>query len=153
MKKINFMKLSQHDKFHIMMAVSEYADTWSMDCWDSYRDVYSPEQLEELFLSLSVNYEDWDLFVSRWKTCLLSCWEDGKITLSADDACGCSYELTVKIIADDGRYFLVEYSNVCNPIHLGICLDLGSALYNAVMELGCHIRNWKYQLSLEGLEK
>lgn len=26
MKKINFEKLSPHDKFHIMMAVSDYAD-------------------------------------------------------------------------------------------------------------------------------
>lgn len=153
MKKIDFMKLSQHDKFHIMMAVSEYADAWDQRCWDSYRNVWSPKELEELFLSLSCDYEDWDLFVSRWKTCLLSCWKCGMISLSAGDADGCSYDLTVRIIADDGRYTLVEYSNVCSSIHLGICLDLGSALYNAVMELGCHISNWKYQPSLEGLEK
>lgn len=153
MKKINCMKLSQHDKFHLMMAVSQYADDWPMDCWDRYQRAWSHEELEELFLSLSVDDREWDLFVRTWKTCLLSCWECGQITFSASDADGCCCELMVRIRADAGCYILFEYSNVCDPISLGICFDLGSALYNAVMELGCHIRNWHFQSSLEGLEK
>lgn len=54
--------------------------------------------------------------------------------------------ILMKAIPEDGSFTIMQYSNVMDPICLGVAPDLPSAIYYAITNLGHYIRNWKYKM-------
>lgn len=136
-KSIRLHRRSEYDQFILMKAIEEYCDSWCYEI-DYCEDVHA---LDSEFLMI-----DFESYRKMWQGQFLRCFDQGCVAFAADSGTGCQYELYNKIIPDDGSFTIMQYSNVMDPICLGVAPDLPSAIYYAITNLGHYIRNWKYKM-------
>lgn len=125
LKQVNFMTRSEDQKVLFMDRVAWYIRDWDYDHW--YAFACDGERAEPYFT--------FSEFAARWKCNLYKCFDHGVLWFEADAGVGCKYDLSIKIIPEDGTYTVIMYSNIMEPFLMGVAPDLYTAMWNAVAEL------------------